>query len=335
MKEPDRLPTDITSPDYLMELASAFQRSRVFLTACELEVFTALGEARRTSKEVAEAIGADVRATDRLLNALAALGLVDKKEGRFSNLALTHRFLIKGKPEYMGGFMHFISMWESWGTLTKAVRKGKSVVNKERDDKWLQAFITRMHDGARRYAPEVLELVDLSRVSQLLDLGGGPGDYAMAFVRAKEGLRATVFDLPEVIPLTQNYIRQEMLADRIDTVGGDFHKDDFGTGFDLVFMSAIIHIYSERQNKALVKKAYHALDLGGQLIIKDVIMDEDRRSPLTGALFALNMLVATDSGDTYTESEVRKWMEESGFCDILRKDTVSGTTIMIGRKPAE
>jgi ubiquinone/menaquinone biosynthesis C-methylase UbiE len=169
----------------------------------------------------------------------------------------------------------------------------------------------------------------------MLDLGGGSGDYAMAFVRAKEDLRATVFDRPEVIPLTQEYIKQERLADRIDTVAGDFHKDDLGAGYDLVFMSAITHIYSERQNKALFKKAFNALNLGGRLIIKDVIMDEDRTSPMSGALFALNMLVATDSGDTYTESEIGKWMEASGFCDILRKNTVSGTTIMIGRKPAQ
>jgi SAM-dependent methyltransferase len=154
----------------------------------------------------------------------------------------------------------------------------------------------------------------------------------MAFVRAGKGIQAVVFDLPNVVPLTRRYIEAEGLSDRIETVTGDYTRDSLGGGFDLVFLSAIIHSNSVDVNKQLLKKAGDALNPNGRLIIQDHIMDEDRTAPLAGAFFALNMLVGTQAGDTYTESEVRSWMEEAGFKSVRRKANPLGTDLMIGRK---
>ena len=326
---------DIILGNQITELALAFQGSRILLSAIELDLFTAMGDVERSGGEVAMTLGTESRATDRLLNALCTLGIVKKKKGRFSNTPLTLRFLVKGKPEYMAGLMHYVHLWDSWNTLTQAVREGISVVARpinERSDNWLRSFIAAMHERARRHAPSVVAMIDLSRVSRILDVGGGSSAYAMAFIRAKGDLRATVFDLPNVIPITQKYIAEEGLSDKVETVVGDYHTDDLGKGFDLLFLSAIIHINSPEQNQTLIDKACRALNPGGKLIVQDFIMDEDRTTPAFGALFALNMLVGTEAGDTYTEREVRTWMEGAGLSNIHRKDTEIGTALMIGEK---
>ena len=329
--------SDSHSPQGLLEMASAFQKSRVLLTAHELGVFTVLGDERRSSTEVAWALGTDARATNRLMNALCAIGLLEKTDDKFSNTPLASRFLVEGKPEFLGNLMHTAHLWETWSTLTEAVRKGRSVVTRpakvnERDEGWLRAFIAAMHWRACQHAPEVVALLDLSGVTRLLDVGGGSGAYAMAFARAKAELRAVVFDLPNVIPLTQKYIREEGILDRVETVAGDYEVVELGNGFDLVFLSAILHSNSPQQNRGLIRKCAEALSPHGQLVVQDFLMDEDRTSPPFGALFALNMLVGTEAGDTYTESEVRQWLQEADLRYLQRKDTTFGTTLMIGRK---
>lgn len=165
-----------------------------------------------------------------------------------------------------------------------------------------------------------------------MDVGGGSGAFSMAFVRAGDDLKATVFDLPNVVPLTKEYIDREGLAEDIKTVSGDYHKDEFGSGYDLAFLSAIIHANSFEQNLSLIQKVSRALNPGGQIVISDFIMDDNRYQPAFGAYFALNMLVGTQGGDTYTESEIKGWMENAGIAFTERKDLRRGTGLMIGRK---
>ena len=313
----------------------SYQKPRVLLTAFELGIFTAIGDGSRTSSDVAKELGCAERSTDRLMNALCALGLLTKSNGRFANSPLAARFLVKGKPDYMAGMGHAVHLWQSWSTLTDAVRRGTSVSERGADakgDDWLTPFIAAMHARAVRMADSIVALIDLSGVSRVLDVGGGSGAYAVAFVRAKEGLRATVFDLPKVVPLTQGYVKAAGVSDKVDTVVGDCNKDSLGEDYDLVFMSALIHSNSFEENRLLMKKAADALKPNGQVVIQDFIVDEDRTSPPFAALFALNMLVGTEAGDTYTESEVRGWMDEAGLSGITRTDTEYDTTLIVGRK---
>ena len=324
------------SPQGILEPAWAFQRSRVLLTAHELNLFTVLGDGSKTSGEVARALRTDERATDRLMNALCSMGLLEKEDGRFSNAPLASRFLVEGRPDYLAGLMHMVHLWETWSTLTQAVRQGRSVADRtagvnERGADWLRAFIAAMHWRACQHAPGVVGLLDLSGVSRVLDVGAGSGAYAMAFVRVRDGITATAFDLPNVIPLTQEYIKQIGLQEMVKTVVGDYNVDPLGSGYDLVFLSAIIHSSSPSQNHVLIRKAAEALTRHGQVVVQDFIVDEDRTGPPFAALFALNMLVGTEAGDTYTTSEIRQWMEEAGLRHVVRKDTPFGTSLIIGR----
>ena len=320
--------------EQIREAAYAFQESRILLTAHELGLFTALGGGKHSSAGIAAMLGTDPRATDRLMNALCAMGLLEKEGGRFSNTEAAAQCLVRESPGYLGGLMHTVHLWDTWTTLTEAVRAGTSVrvrdVN-ERGEGWLSAFIAAMHDRAARQAPVVVAQFDLSRVTQVLDVGGGSGAYAMAFARAKAGIVATVIDLPNVIPLTRSYIEREGLSGNVKTVPGDYLRDDLGAGFDLVFLSAIIHSNSPSENAWLIRKCARALRSGGSVVVQDFIMDEERVTPAHGAFFALNMLVGTESGDTYTEHEVSAWMKEAGLSGVSRQGTPFGTSHIVGR----
>lgn len=325
----------VASPQEIMELASGFMRSRAFLTACELDLFAALGEDGRTAAEVAQALGTDPRATDRLLRVLTMLGLTEVAGDRFRNGAAAARLLVPGRPGSMGGLRHWVHLWDGWSTLTSAVRRGGSVRRDpvgERGSEWLEAFIAAMHWRASQHAPQVVGTLDLRGVTRLLDVGGGSGAYAVAFARAVPGLSATVFDLPAVLPITARYVAEAGLVDRVALVAGDYDRDSLGSDFDLVLLSAIVHSGSPQGNQALVAKCAAALAPGGRLVIQDFIVDPDRTTPPFAALFALNMLVGTDGGDTYTEAELRGWMTAGGLDDLTRHDTPFGTSLIVGRK---
>jgi 2-polyprenyl-3-methyl-5-hydroxy-6-metoxy-1,4-benzoquinol methylase len=202
----------------------------------------------------------------------------------------------------------------------------------DRNQNWFESFIEAMHDRAKRQAPELVTNIDLTNVKKVLDVGGGPGTFAMEFVRAKDGITADVFDLPNVIPLTRKYIERAGLSGKVGTVAGDYTIDGLGKGYDLIFLSAIIHSNSLDVNALLIKKCADALNPDGLIVIQDHIMNEDRTSPVAGALFAINMLVSTMDGNTYTEAEVIKWFTNAGIRFEKRIETPFETTQMIGTK---
>jgi len=330
MNDGTNMESDGISLNEIMEMSRAFQKSRIFLTAYEMDVFTVLGDEERSSKEISEAIHADHRGTDRLLNALCALNILKKVGNKYKNSLVAVRYLVKGKADYQAGLMHTVHLWNSWDTLTDAVRNGGLVRQRPvegRDDAWFAGFIAAMHGRAAKEAPELVSRLDLSGVSRVLDVGGGSGAFSMSFVRTSETIRATIFDLPNVVSLTREYIEKEGLSDRIDTVAGDYNKDELPHGYDLTFLSAIIHSNSSKQNQALFTKISKSLNPGGKIVVSDFIMNDDRTRPLFGAVFALNMIVNTPGGDTYTASEVKSWMKTAGMSFVERNGGV-----MIGEK---
>ncbi|MEI7633905.1 MAG: methyltransferase [bacterium] len=324
----------VMTPECINELARGFHASRIILTAYELALFTIIGDRSMRSSEVARLIDADERATDRLMNALTAIGLLEKSNGLFANTLVAGQCLVKGQPGYLAGLMHTVNLWDTWSTLTEAVRRGTAAGTPEVNDRgggWLKAFIAAMHANAVPRSAEVVALINLDNVATVLDVGGGSGAYAVAFALAKSGLRATVFDLPNVISLTREYVEREGLSARVSLLAGDYNRDEVGRGYDLVFLSAIIHSNSPQENESLIAKCARALNRGGRLIIQDFIIDEMRTSPPHAAIFALNMLVATRAGDTYTENEVSGWMRGAGLGEIQSMDTKMGTSLIIGK----
>ncbi len=307
-----------------------FQESRILLTAVELDLFTAVGEGA-TAAQVARKAGTHPRATETLLNALAAIGAVTKKDGRFFNTPATARHLVAGSPEYARpALMHTVHLFDSWATLTACVRAGTAVRqpgDEAQEPHWTESFIEAMHWRAQGDADVLARAAGAERVRRMLDVGGGSGVYSIAFARANPQLRAVVLDLEPVTRIAGRHIRAAGLEDRVATRTGDLTRDEFGSGYDLILLSAICHMLSPEENLDLLRRCHRALEPGGRVLIRDFILDPDKTSPPHAAIFSVNMLVNTKGGANYTEEEYSAWLREAGFAEVRREaaDRITGT----------
>jgi len=326
---------DINSAEDIRELANAFKESRVLLSAVELKIFTALDKHIMTSEEISQKINTDTNATDRLMNVLCSIGLLKKVHGKFYNTDLSAKYLVEGKPEFMGNLYHTNNLWDNWSHLTDSVIKGSSFVssqNKTEKDDWVKYFIGAMHYRGVYQGKILAMMIDLTNVKRLLDVGGGSAAFSIEFVKRNPAINAVVLDLPYVIPLTKKYVSDSNLSDKFSFIEGDYLTRDFEGSYDLILLSAIVHINNYEQNRLLIKKCAEALNKDGMIVISDFVMDDCRTKPYHGALFSLNMLVGTANGDTYTEKEIREWFESAGLNKIERKNTSFGSDLMIAFK---
>lgn len=318
-----------TFPDNLQELVRGFMSSRAVLTALELDVFTAVGEGA-SSAEVAKKIRADARATEMVLNALASLKLLEKKDETFLNSPASARFFVEGTPDSArGGLLHTAHLWHRWSTLTECVRAGTSVEPRQRDATSTAAFIAAMDRNARERAALVLKAVGTCDIGRMLDLGGGSAAYSIAFARAIPGLTSEIMDLADVIPLTLEYIRRAGLTDRVTLRPGDMLQDSLGQDYDLVLLSAICHMFSADENRALFRRIHAALAPQGRLVVQDFILEPSKTAPHFAALFSLNMLVGTRGGSSYSEPEYADWLRDAGFQDVHRVRLPGPSGLMI------
>ena len=323
------------NPNAIREFSSSFQKSRILLSGFELDIFTNIEESGITSNQISHNLNLDEHACERLMNALVSLGFLKKQNKLFFNTAESSAFLSRKSPDYLGGLMHSNHLWNTWSNLTKVIKTGVSAHPDEinsRGEDWLTPFITAMHDRAKKQAPLQLASIDLSEIKSILDIGGGSGAYSMEFASRKPSIDATVFDLPNVVPITKVFLEKEGFSDKVKTYAGDYTTDDLPGGFDMVFLSAIIHSNSLEVNADLIKKCFGSLNKNGRIVIQDWIMNNDRTQPTPGAVFAINMLVGTESGDCYTEPEVTEMLSAAGFKDISRTEFETGLSRMVACK---
>jgi len=309
--------TDL-SAERIQQTARGFSRSRILLTAVELDIFTLLAEEPLSTDDVREKLKSDLRATTILLDALVAMDLLAKKDGLYgTNPVVLSLLTADSEGSILPGLLHTAHLWKTWSQLTDVVLGGGPASRPDTgSDDRTKAFIGAMHMRALRDASELIIAVDPGVARNLIDVGGASGSYTIGFLKAVHGMRATLFDLPEVIPMALERISEEGLIDRVTLVGGDFNEDDLPGGHDLALLSAIIHQNSHEQNVALYKNVYGSLDTGGRIIVRDYAMSTDRTEPASGALFAINMLVNTVGGNSYTFEEIKGGLEKAGFVKV-------------------
>ena len=324
----------------LMGMAVGYQKSMVLLSASKLGVFGSLSKGPLSAEGVAQECGAPVRSISMLLNACASLGLVEKEGDRFSNSSLAERFLTPGERGYLGNYLDLMDDgYRKWGSLTEAVRENRRVGPRERDagkdPDWNRRFTMAMHQGARILAARVARILDLKGRRRLIDVGGGPGTFAMAMVKRNPGLEAVVFDLPGVLEVTRELVEESGLSGRVRLQPGDYHRDTFGTDNDVVLLFGILHSESLENRRMLVRKAWDSLAPGGLVVTRQVLLDEDKTGPVEGALFSLQMLLNTDSGECYSWGEIRDLLEETGFVQLSRLKVTASRPywLVTARKP--
>ena len=303
----------------VLEEVRVFLRSRVILTAAELDLFTHLDAEPATADILAERLDCDKRGLTRILDCLVTFQFLEKENG---NYRPTERgtLLSSDHPQTeLPMVLHLNGLWGTWSGLTETVRTGENPRRKsvsERGKDSLKAFIGAMHVVGRTLSREIAASYDVSSFKKLLDIGGGSGTYTIAFLEKNPDMTSVLFDLPDVIPIAEERFGEEGFLDRVESIGGDFYQDELPAGCDLALLSAIIHQNSPEQNLDLYRKIHRALLPGGKLVIRDHVMDATRTNPPPGALFAINMLVNTKGGDTYTFAEIKDGLMAAGFAKV-------------------
>ncbi len=321
-----------TLPDRWDQMIRGFMPSRCLLTALELDLFTAVGEGAN-AEQIGTKIHADGRAVGMLLNALVALGLLTKTGEDYKNTPDSARFFVQSsKDNHRNGLLHTANIWHRWSTLTDAVRRGARVpTDRDRSPEWTQNFIAGMQRNAKDRAPLLVKALGTTGVRRVLDLGGGSGAYSIAFAKASPEVHCEILDVAEVVPLTTEYVTKAGVASQVRVQAGDMLEADLGSGYDLVMLNAICHMFSGEQNRHLFHRIRQALAPHGRLAVQDFILNPEKTGPTHAALFSLNMLVGTESGASYSELEYTEWMQAAGFTDIGRINLPGPSDLIVGR----
>ena len=303
----------------VLEDVRGFFKSRVILTAAELDLFTRLKKGQTTADDLAKELRCDQRSLTRLLDCLVALKLLSKQDSVYQTSERGVLLSAEHPETELPMVLHLSGLWETWSGLTETLMTGenprrKPVARRGKDS--LKDFIGAMHVVGRSLSNEIAEFYDLSGFNRLLDIGGATGTYTIAFLEKNPEMTAVLFDLPDVIPWAEERLGIEGLLGRVELVAGDFYHDELPKGCDLALLSAIIHQNSPQENLDLYRKIHRALVPGGKLLIRDHVMDPGRTYPPQGTLFAINMLVNTRGGDTYTFDEIEEALENVGFAQV-------------------
>ncbi|MHC4295330.1 MAG: methyltransferase, partial [Planctomycetota bacterium] len=303
----------------ILELVRGFQPACMLVAAAELDLFAALSAAPMTADELAKKLRTDLRATTIIADALVAMDLLIKENDRYSPALGTLEILTEsGAQSVLGMVRHLGNCFRNWAQLAQVARTGQRAqrtpsIRGEAAD--LEAFIEAMDEVSRPLADPLIKSLDL-HFTHLLDIGGGPGTWTIAFLRAAPEAKATLYDLPEVIPIARKHVAAAGLSGSVTFAEGNFDTDEsLPAGADLAWVSAIVHMNSREENRSLFAKVHAALAPGGQILIRDVVMDDSHTSPPTGAMFAVNMLVNTPGGGTYTFGELSEDLRAAGFPD--------------------
>ena len=309
------------SPDKLLKVSGYYWKSFALHAAIKLGIFTIISGEELTGEDIAQRLGAKKRGVVMLLNALAAMNLLVKKADRYSNTPSSISFLSKDSPEYIGHIiMHHHHLALSWSKLDEAVKKGGPMRMRSSgsDEEGRESFLMGMFNIAMNLAPRLVNTIDISERRHLLDLGGGPGTYAIHFCLNNPRLRATVYDLPATVSYARKTIERFGLTDRINFVEGDYLQEDIPGSYDVAWLSQILHAEGPEDCQRIIGKAASVLEPGGLLLIHEFILDSTMDGPLHPALFSLNMLLGTESGRSYSEDEIMEMLDRAGAKAVKR-----------------
>jgi SAM-dependent methyltransferase len=324
--------------EQVLELAASFRGACVLGAAAELDVFTVVGDRSLTAEEVAEQLRCDRRATPMLLDALVALRVLAKQSGRYSVPEALRPLLIGGVPgSVLPMIQHNMNILRNWSQLAwvaQAGIPGPRVASIRGFDADRAAFIAAMHVVSGPIADDLVAKLGPLHFRRFLDVGGASGTWTIAFLRANPTARATIFDLPDAVQQARERFAGTEFAGRVAFAAGDFYRDELPGGADFAWLSAIIHQHGRDDSRALFAKVYRALEPGGQIAIREIVMEPCRTRPAFGAMFAVNMLVNTERGGTYTFSEIAEDLEAAGFSAVehrVRSDDMS--SVVVAQKP--
>ena len=312
-------------PERIVGMASAFYESCVLFAASDLGVFAKLAElGKADARTLASALKLDERGARLLLDACTAVGLLKKAGTLYCNGPESSVFLVPGSPADLSGAIRYNrDVYPAWGRLKDLVKSGKPVekpdVHLGQDPERTRTFVMAMHYRALGIGRAVVPELDLTRCKTVLDVGGGPGTYAVLIAQAYPHVNCTVLDLPQIVRIADELIRQQGMHERVKILPGDYRAMFFPAGNDAVNFFGVLHQESPDSIRDLLGRAYASLNPGGIVNVMDMMTDCTHTKPKFSALFAVNMALTTDSGWVFSDSELKEWLREAGFADCTVK----------------
>jgi len=316
------------NPGLLLKVSGSYWQTCALHTGVKLDLFTIIADGKLSSKTIAEKADLDKMALARLLDALAAMQLLVKADGRYKNTPAAVKFLSKKSKSYIGHMInHHHHLMDSWTRMAESLKTGQP--NRRRasysEEEARESFLMGMFVIGMGTAPTLAEEIDLSGRRTLIDIGGGPGTFAIHFCLKNPELKATVYDLPTTRPFAEKTIKNFGLADRINFLDGNYVEEDIEGAYDAAWLSHILHGEGPETCLEILKKAVSALVPGGIICIHDFILHDTMDGPLFPALFSINMLLGTESGRSYSETQLMDMLEKAGVKETRRLSYVGPT----------
>ena len=309
------------NPGNILKTSGSYWEACTLHAGVKLDVFSIIGNNRLTNNDVADKLHGDQKGVEMLLNALTAIGLLEKNDNTYSNTSLSSAFLVRDASRYIGHIvLHHHHLVDSWSRLDVAVKSGQPVRNSaaHTDEERRESFLMGMFNLAMNLAPVLVPKINLSKRHHLLDLGGGPGTYSIHFCLKYPNLKATIIDLPSTRPFAEKTIAKFNLQDRIDFKSVDYLEHEIEGIYDAAWLSQILHGERPEDCRKIVGKAVSALKPGGLIMIHEFILNNAMDGPIFPALFSLNMLLGTSGGQSYSEKELSAMLSDAGVGDIQR-----------------
>jgi len=310
------------TPERLMELSFAYAPPLIISAGVSNQVFDSLEDGAKTPEQVAEKTGASARALRILMNALVGLDLLKKdRQGKYSLTPESAAFLLSKNPGAHAGFFGTIApqLISRWLRLSDIVREGRPTVAVNQETEGTEFFSQLVENIIPLSYPPAQKLADHLKVSKtkndirVLDLAAGSGIWGIALAQQSPGLRVTAVDWAGMIPTTKRITQKFGLGDRFNYVEGDILEANFGSGYDIAILGHILHSEGEDRSRQLLAKTFRALKSGGTIAIAEWLVNDARTKPLPSLMFAVQMLVNTEKGDTFSFNELKNRLEEEGY----------------------
>jgi hypothetical protein len=333
------------NPEAILQLGTGFWASKTLLSAVELGLFTELASSGPLDAEdLRKRLDLHPRSARDFFDALVALGMLDRDNGRYGNTAETELFLDRAKPSYVGGLLEMLNarLFGFWNSLTEGLRTGKPQNEAKTgggnlfeaiysDPALLAGFAKAMTASSLGPAMAIAQVFPWDRYKSVIDIGCAEGCVPVQVALAHEHVGGGGFDLEPIKPLFEDYVAAHGLSDRLDFHTGDFFSDPLPAA-DVLVMGRILHDWDLAEKRMLLEKAYAALPDGGALIVYEAIIDDDRRENAFGLLMSLNMLIETPGGFDYTGADCRQWMSDAGFSETDVQHLGGPTSMVVGFK---
>jgi O-methyltransferase domain/Dimerisation domain len=335
--------SDAVTPANIFKLGFGFWESKTLLSAVELGLFTELAKGPAGLGDLSRRLGLHDRSARDFLDALVAMKMLDRRNGRYSNTPETDHFLDRAKPSYVGGLLEMANarLYESWGSLTEALKTGQNQNEaKESGDVFaalyadpdrLRGFLAAMSGVSLGAAQAIAAKFTWKDYETFVDIGTAQGMVPVTIARAHNHLSGAGYDLPEVKPVFEEFIAQQGVSDRVKFLSGNFFTDPLPSA-DVLIMGHILHDWELAQKCMLLDKAHAALPKGGALIVYESIIDDERRQNAFGLLMSLNMLIETPGGFDFTRADCQAWMREAGFSQTRVEPLVGPDSMVVAIK---